>query len=135
MIRLLYISTARPQVTPELLADILRASRRNNAAADVSGLLVVGGRRFLQALEGPELAVRTTYDRIAKDPRHFAIVELAREAIVERQFAHWAMGAQAGGRPGDAASISEAVATLIAPIKDANLSGYFTGFAERQAAA
>ena len=135
MIRLLYISTARHQPTPEMLADILRTSRRNNGVVDVSGLLIVGGRRFLQALEGPEAAVQQTYDRIARDPRHFAIVQLARESIAERQFSHWAMGAQAGGRPGEAASVSQAVATLIAPIRDASLRGYFSGFVERQLAA
>ena len=135
MIRLLYISTAREPITPDALADILRTSRRNNAAVDVSGLLIVGGRRFLPALDGPDLAVRMTYDRIHRDPRHFAVVELVRESITERQFSGWAMGAQAGGRPGQAASVSEAVATLIAPIKDPSLRGYFTGFAERQAAA
>ena len=133
MIRLLYISTARQQPTPEMLADILRASRRNNAAAGVSGLLIVGGRRFLQALE--DLAVLTTFERINKDPRHFAVVQLGRETITERQFAQWSMGAQAGGRPGETASISQAVAALIAPITNPSLKGYFTGFSERQAAA
>lgn len=135
MIRLLYISTARQQVDPEMLADILRASRRNNPLADVTGLLIVGGRRFLQALEGPELAVLSTFERIDRDPRHFAVVQLGRETIAERQFAGWSMGAQAGGRPGETASISQAVAALIAPITDPSLKGYFTGFAERQAAA
>lgn len=135
MIRLLYISTARRPLTAEQLADILRTSRRNNARVDVGGLLIVGGRRFLQALEGPEAAVMATFQRINADPRHFAVVQLMREEITERQFAQWAMGAQAGGRPGDNASISQAVASLIAPIKDPSLRGYFTGFVERQAAA
>jgi hypothetical protein len=135
MIRLLYISTAREPVTPDLLADILRASRRNNGVFGVTGLLIVGGRRFLQALEGPELAVRATYDRIARDPRHFAVVQLACEHITERQFPNWAMGAQAGSSPGRDAGVAEAVAALIAPITDPSLKGYFTGFAQRQAAA
>ena len=135
MIRLLYISTAREAVSPDMLADILRTSRHNNAAVGVSGLLIVGGRRFLQALEGPEAAVRATYDRIARDPRHFAIVKLGCEQIADRQFAHWAMGAQAGGRSGGAATVSEALAALIAPITDPSLRGYFAGFADRQAAA
>ncbi|WP_174278800.1 BLUF domain-containing protein [Sphingomonas bacterium] len=135
MIRLLYISTSRQPVTPEMLADILRASRRNNAAVEVSGLLIVGGRRFLQALEGPTDAVLATYRRIHADPRHFAVVELARATITERQFPRWAMGAQAGRTPAASASISDAVAALIAPITDPTLSGYFGGFAERQAAA
>ena len=135
MIRLLYISTARQQPTSVMLADILRASRRNNAAAEVTGLLVVGGRRFLQALEGPREAVLATYDRIASDPRHFAIVQLGCDEIAERQFGAWAMGAQAGRAPRAEATVSESVAALIAPITDPSLRGYFTGFAERQAAA
>ena len=135
MIRLLYISTARQRLTPEIIADILRSSRRNNAAAGVSGLLIVGGKRFLQALEGPEEAVLATYARIGRDPRHFAVVQLAHERTETRQFPQWAMGAQAGRTPGGEATIAEAVQALIAPISDPSLKGYFTGFAERQAAA
>lgn len=135
MIRLLYISTARQRPTAAEFADILRTSRRNNAAAGITGLLIVGGRRFLQALEGPEDAVLSTYRRISQDPRHFAVVELTRETIAERQFGHWDMGAQAGRAPHEAASVSQAVSALIAPIADPSLRGYFTGFAERQAAA
>lgn len=135
MIRLLYISTARQPITPPVVADILRTSRRNNARCDVTGLLIVGGRRFLQTLEGPDDAVQATFDRISRDSRHFAVVQLAREVIAARQFADWAMGAQAGATPGDAASIDQAVAALIAPITDPSLKGYFTGFAERHAAA
>ena len=135
MVRLLYISTSRQPVTSAVLADILRTSRRNNFTCHVTGLLIVGGKRFLQALEGPEAAVQATFDRIHQDPRHYALVQLAREAITERQFPNWAMGAQAGMTPGGNASVSEAVAALIAPVKDPTLRGYFTGFAERQAAA
>lgn len=134
MIRLLYVSTARERVTPATLADILRTSRRNNAISDVSGLLIVGGRRFLQALEGPRDPVLATYARIQRDPRHFACVQLVSETITERQFPHWAMGAQPGRAVAEAAGVSEAIATLVAPITDPSLRGYFTGFADRQAA-
>ena len=135
MLQLTYISTATPGTTPAMVGEILSASRRNNAAANVTGLLLYDGHRFLQALEGPEAAVQTTFDRIHKDPRHFALVQLARESITERSFPNWAMGAQAGMTPHGAATIDEAVSALIAPIKDASLKGYFSGFAERQAAA
>ncbi len=64
MIRLIYISTARSELSTVELEGILRISRRNNAAVGVTGLLIVGGRRFLQALEGPADAVVQTYDRI-----------------------------------------------------------------------
>jgi hypothetical protein len=68
MLQLVYISTSREPITDRLLDDILSTSRRNNDRAGVSGLLVAGGRRFLQALEGPAAAVLATYARIAADP-------------------------------------------------------------------
>jgi hypothetical protein len=92
LIRLIYISTARSELSAAELEGVLRASRRNNAAVGVTGLLVVGGRRFLQALEGPADAVAQTYDRIKADGRHFAAVTLDNRPIAERSFPDWAMG-------------------------------------------
>jgi hypothetical protein len=135
MHRLLYISTARHPMTGHELDVLLKLSRRNNAAVAITGLLVVGGRRFLQALEGPEAAVRATYERIGRDPRHFAVVKLADGPIAERAFAGWSMGYQPGATLTGASAVADDVAALVAPIADPVLRGYFTGFAERRAAA
>lgn len=131
--RLLYISSAKKPLAPAELDGILRKSRRNNAAADISGLLIVGGRRFLQVLEGPEMAITETFERIRLDPRHYAIVSLAREPIEARSFGAWSMGyAQGGVSHGTG---SGAVASMIAPIEDATLRAYFDGFVQVHAAA
>ena len=135
MHRLLYISTAREELTPTEIDTLLTTSRRNNAAVGVTGLLVVGGRRFLQALEGPEAAVRATFERIGRDPRHFAVVKFADGAIASRSFAGWNMGCQPGASLFGVSAVAEDVAALVAPIADPVLRGYFTGFAERRAAA
>jgi hypothetical protein len=135
MHRMLYISTARNPMTPGELDTLLKVSRRNNAVVAVTGLLVVGGRRFLQALEGPEAAVRATYERIGRDPRHYAVVKLADGPIAERAFAGWSMGCQPGATLTGASGVADDVAALVAPIADPVLRGYFTGFAERRAAA
>lgn len=129
MQRLLYISTARSPVTQAMIDDILRISRRNNAAAGITGLLVVGGKRFLQVLEGTDLAVAQTFDRIQRDPRHFAMVNLARQSITERSFGAWAMGYHTGGTT-TSQDPAAMVAAMIAPIEDATLRGYFSGFAD-----
>jgi hypothetical protein len=92
MQRLLYISTSRSRVTQPVIDEILRVSRRNNAAAGVTGLLIAGGNRFLQVLEGDDLAVSRTFDRIQRDDRHFAMVQLAKQTIDERSFGSWSMG-------------------------------------------
>ena len=134
MIRLLYISTTRSPMTLAELDSVLRVSRRNNKAAGVTGLLVVGGRRFLQALEGPEAAVLATFERIRADPRHFAVVILSRSAIEQRQFGEWAMGYQPGAALGAEASIGNDVEALIAPIDDPVVHAYFRQFALQHAA-
>lgn len=134
MLQLLYISTARAPIDAAMCDDILAASRRNNRASGITGLLVAGKRRFLQALEGPEAAVRATYNRIAADPRHFGCVILSQRTVGERGFGDWAMGYAAGGLDEGAAGndLPAIVAALVAPIADPGLRAQFTGFAEIQ---
>ena len=136
MQRLIYISSTRSPLTTAELDAILIASRRNNAAVGVTGLLVAGGRRFLQALEGPEAAVETVFNRIKADPRHHAVVILSRTTIDTPTFGQWAMGFNRGGTGGgDAITLPETVATLVEPSTDPTVRGYFEGFAQVHAAA
>ena len=134
MIRIIYISTSRTEIVPEDLETILRVSRRNNRAVGVTGLLIAGGRRFLQLLEGPESAVLQTYERIKNDERHFAQVLLSQRVVTDRNFADWDMGFQPAGSPGCDGSIADDVAALIAPITDPTVYAYFSEFAKRHAA-
>ncbi|WP_010219296.1 BLUF domain-containing protein [Sphingomonas sp. PAMC 26621] len=133
MIRLIYISTARATLSSAELDGILRTSRRNNAAVNVTGLLIVGGRRFLQTLEGPSSAVMQTYERIKGDARHFAAVILDNRPITERSFPGWAMGHQPSGTLRGDATIAKDVAALIAPITDPTVRVYFAEFARKHA--
>ena len=135
MLQIVYISTSREAPTAQALDSILAASRRNNAKAGVTGLLLSGGRRFLQALEGPDAEVEATFARIAADPRHFAIVQLNRGEISERQFGAWAMAYDAGGEAGEAMDLRDVVRTLTGGLPDRALRAQFTGFAEIHARA
>lgn len=129
MFQLSYISSARNPIDQPLLDDILAVSRRNNARDGVTGLLVVGGKRFLQVLEGPEGAVRATFARIEPDRRHRGCVVLARREVAERAFGHWSMAYQPGGAAADDPQLQRAVAALTSGIVDPNLRAQFTGFA------
>lgn len=136
MFQIVYISTARALITQEVCNDVLRISRANNRRAGISGLLVAGQQRFLQALEGPTDAVRATFARIVDDPRHFACVVLSERHIDSRQFGDWAMGFIAG-EPGAVASetLPSIVEALVAPLEDANMRAQFMGFADLQSRA
>jgi hypothetical protein len=135
MHRLLYISTARQPFAAAELDALLRVSRRNNAAVRVTGLLIASGRRFLQVLEGPEEPVHATYERIRRDPRHFATVVLSDQPVTDRLFGGWAMGFQPGAPLKGETAVATDVAALVAPITDPTLRAYFLGFAQTQAAA
>lgn len=78
----------------EQVDDIIRASIRNNRDVAIGGLLLIHEGWFLQALEGPEAAVRRAYDRIAGDPRHDRLLVLADGPAATREFAEWNMCAR-----------------------------------------
>lgn len=90
--RIMYVSSGVGRVTEEEIQKILGSARRNNAANDVSGMLLFCDGNFLQLLEGPPQAVEKTLERIASDARHKDINVLLRETADERSFANWSMG-------------------------------------------
>jgi hypothetical protein len=129
MLQIAYISTAKGLVDQALLDDILSVSRRNNRAAGITGLLVSGGRRFLQVLEGPDQAVLTTYARIQTDPRHRAFVLVTCQPVADRAFGDWSMAYREGGLHLADDRLAGAVEALTAKIADPNLRAQFSGFA------
>lgn len=135
MQRVIYISTARAPISNAGLDGLLLTARRNNATAGVTGMLVVGGQRFLQTLEGPEAAVEAIFARIKDDPRHHAVVTLSRKSIDRAAFGDWAMAYRAGGAPRSSNSLVDVVGALLQPIADPMVRAYFEGFAELHAAA
>lgn len=89
---LVYASAARTPFTPNQLLALLAQARTNNAARDVTGLLLHQDGNFLQALEGSESTVRDLYAHIARDPRHTNLIVLTEGPIATRFFSDWAMG-------------------------------------------
>lgn len=74
--------------------DILERSRRNNEAADLTGLLLFSSGSFMQALEGPHDALQAAFERIEKDPRHHGLITLLDREVPARAFPDWSMGWQ-----------------------------------------
>ncbi|WP_223421562.1 BLUF domain-containing protein [Tateyamaria pelophila] len=90
LIQLVYVS--RPfGYDAAMLSGILLDARRLNARNDITGALVCRHDIFLQMLEGPELQVTATYDRIRRDDRHVEIRKLVAKSVQTRMFSDWAM--------------------------------------------
>lgn len=72
--------------------DILEASRRNNPARDITGVLVSHGGWFMQVLEGPAAEVSALLKRIEQDNRNGQFLLLRAMPIDTRDFGDWSMG-------------------------------------------
>ncbi len=92
LIHHIYVSTARLPADAAMLEEILSVSARNNARADLTGMLLYAGGTFMQVLEGEEADVNATHLRIERDSRHTGLIVLEHAPIETRSFARWSMG-------------------------------------------
>jgi hypothetical protein len=92
MFRIIYSSSATTPFSEQQLDELLQVSRRNNLAADITGMLLYKDGNFMQTLEGPEIAVQRLVEKIRSDPRHRNFTTLMEGTILERSFGSWSMG-------------------------------------------
>lgn len=88
----IYVSKISPFATSGDVTDILKTARAFNKTAGITGILVFDGHRFLQYIEGPELALKELIQRIKADKRHREFQP--KTDIVpatERIFLNWSM--------------------------------------------
>lgn len=89
---IIYVSSAVELFSPPELLSLLEISQKNNAARDITGMLLYKDGEFMQALEGEEDAVRDLYTKIERDTRHRQTMLLLQGNQATRQFASWSMG-------------------------------------------
>ena len=109
MHQLVYISSAVGSVA---ILPIVVVSRVNNLRDGITGLLYADGVRFLQALEGEAAMVERTYQRIARDERHRALVVLSQREVATREFGPWSMAERRGDEAND--MLFDRIGTLVA---------------------
>lgn len=88
---LVYVSAAGTWFSESELRALLTSARFRNEHAGITGMLLYKDGNFMQALEGPEIAVRGLYKRIEADRRHRGLVVLDCGTHETRQFARWNM--------------------------------------------
>jgi hypothetical protein len=91
MRQIAYFSTAAEPQTAELVHAILVTSRVFNRRHGISGLLVAGGNRYMQIIEGEDEVLQRLYSAIRRDGRHLAVTTLMNRSVTERCFAEWSM--------------------------------------------
>jgi hypothetical protein len=87
-----YVSSAVRLFNNTELAELLEVSRRNNAKAEITGMLLYKDGNFMQFLEGPKENVCSLLERIKEDPRHRGMIVLMQAEHEARDFSDWSMG-------------------------------------------
>ncbi|MEM7017174.1 MAG: BLUF domain-containing protein [Pseudomonadota bacterium] len=80
-----YMSKASTIMKNKDLEAILEVSRKNNEASGITGMLLYRNQLFIQMLEGEEVTVKTLYEKIFNDARHFEC-RLMDEGTSEERF-------------------------------------------------
>lgn len=88
---IVYISTAIADFKSADLVKLLERARGFNKRVGITGVLMFGGGRFVQVLEGGPATVRRLYARIMADPRHGRLEKLADGPLARREFKDWHM--------------------------------------------
>ena len=92
LVSLTYVSTARRDLDPAVLLELLRDWRTRNQDRRLTGMLLYRDGNVIQNLEGPVGAVDEVFARIETDPRHSGVLVVHREPVPTRQFDSWSMG-------------------------------------------
>ncbi|MFD2932594.1 BLUF domain-containing protein [Spirosoma flavum] len=89
---IVYLSSAVEPLEKADLSILLLQSRRDNIAANITGVLLYAHGSIIQALEGNKAVVEGLYKRIEKDYRHKNVTLVLSRPITQRLFSSWAMG-------------------------------------------
>jgi len=92
--RLIYFSEIKLRLVGRArqIAELQMVSVDRNRQVQVTGALVYDDLWFVQALEGEPRAVKSTFERIARDNRHANPKIIRASDIPSRLFGEWSMG-------------------------------------------
>jgi hypothetical protein len=92
LLRIMYSSVCPRPLEQTSLQELLAQCVRNNQRNGITGALMVDGRLIVQYIEGPEAEIRSLWQRIEDDPRHYLVVQLYEEVgVLPRLFGQWSM--------------------------------------------
>lgn len=88
---LTYTSRAVADLSERNVSDIYQSARHLNALDGITGLLLFDGARFLQIIEGADVAIDDLMARLRRDARHHDIIVRDEREVEERSFPDWSM--------------------------------------------
>ena len=131
MRQIVYFRTAAGRQDAIVIASILAASRDRNLRDRITGLLIAGGHRYLQVIEGPDAAILALMLRLRRDERHVGLTVLVDRAIGSRMFDDWSMAYAGEPRLNEFATFRDLVHRLRTMVADRSLWAQIDCLADR----
>ena len=131
MRQIVYFSTASERQDAIVVAAILAVSRTHNREQGISGLLIAGGHRYLQVIEGSSAAIGRLISAIRADRRHVGVTVMIDQAVEHRSFANWSMAYFNEPRFDEFATVHELIHQLCRNTPDARLLSQAHRFAQQ----
>ena len=88
---MVYESTAVRRLVDAELEDLLKQARLKNFIHGITGILIYGDGKFIQALEGPKSEIEALLRTIRRDALHRDVTTLVEMENDYRDFPGWAM--------------------------------------------
>lgn len=129
MRQIVYFSTASDRQDQDIVSDIVGVSQRHNREQSITGLLVAGGHRYLQVIEGPDEPLRALMARIRADWRHVGVTVLLNRKIPARSFDGWSMAFRPQQSLAEFATFADLVKMMQNEVVDPRLRGQIRSFA------
>ena len=129
MLQIGYFSTAAEPQSDAVLHDILTKSRNRNHRDGISGILVAGGNRYMQVIEGPAMAMNALWAEIRADQRHCAVTQLLKRPVLAPSFDKWSMAFRRDDRIGEFDSFPQTLKYLTRHVDDVPLRRQIEFFA------
>ena len=129
MRQIVYFSTAADRQDAIVIAGIVAQSRDHNLRHGITGMLVAGGHRYLQVIEGPGEVIDGLAMRLRRDDRHLGMSVLVDRSIDRRSFDGWSMAFAKEARLGEYSTFGEVVAQMQRQLTDAKLREQLDCFA------
>ena len=129
--QIIYFSTAAGRQDARTIAEIAAVSRDHNRRDKITGLLVAGGHRYLQVIEGPTKMANALIERIRRDQRHLGVSVLVERKIDKRSFASWSMIYRKEQHWGELATFRQLVEQMRAEIPEQKLRDQLDCFVRR----
>jgi hypothetical protein len=130
MLQLAYFSTASAEQDSRTVHAILLQSRANNRRDEISGLLVAGGNRYMQVIEGPPARIELLYEKIRRDDRHLGVTAFLTRRIASRSFEGWSMAYRREPALGEFDSFPDVLRHLTREVADSDLKQQIRRFAQ-----